>query len=262
MILLQTTAPLYSIGLANFVLLVARYLLFAGVAFLIFYVWRRRAFLHRRIQQVFPKSKDYWREVGYSCSTFVVFALMSMLVWWTRNHGYTLIYLDVSRYGWAYLVFSVVAAIVIHDAYFYFTHRLMHWRAIFKYVHKLHHLSTNPSPWAAFAFHPLEAVVEFGIFPLLAFTLPLHPLAIFVFLLYMTMMNVLGHLGYELYPKGFTRHWFGQWHNTSVHHNLHHKYFNGNYGLYFNWWDRWLGTNQARYHDVFEEVAGNKKQSK
>jgi sterol desaturase/sphingolipid hydroxylase (fatty acid hydroxylase superfamily) len=255
---LPADTPLLRIGLINYGMLLGRYMLFAGTAYFIFYVWKRRAFLHRRIQQAFPKGKDYRREVGYSLSTFTVFALISMFIWWARGRGYTQIYTRVADYGWAYLACSIVAAIVIHDTYFYFTHRLMHWRAIFKYVHKVHHQSTNPSPWAAFAFHPLEAVVEAGILPLLVFTFPLHPIAIFAFIMYMTFMNVLGHLGYELYPRGFTRHWFGQWHNTSVHHNLHHKYFNGNYGLYFNWWDRWLGTNQARYHDAFEEVSGNK----
>ena len=61
----------------------------------------------------------------------------------------------------------------------------------------------------------------------------------------MTFMNVLGHLGFELYPKGFTTHWLGKWNNTSTHHNMHHKYYNCNYGLYFNIWDRIMGTNHS-----------------
>jgi sterol desaturase/sphingolipid hydroxylase (fatty acid hydroxylase superfamily) len=27
-----------------------------------------------------------------------------------------------------------------------------------------------------------------------------------------------------------------------VYHNLHHERFNGNYGLYFTFWDRLMGT--------------------
>jgi len=66
--------------------------------------------------------------------------------------------------------------------------------------------------------------------------------ALFVFLVFMTVYNVYGHLGYELYPKSFNKNFFGKWLNTSVSHNAHHSKFNGNYGLYFLFWDRWMGT--------------------
>jgi sterol desaturase/sphingolipid hydroxylase (fatty acid hydroxylase superfamily) len=69
----------------------------------------------------------------------------------------------VEEYGWGYFFISVAVMLVLHDAYFYWTHRAMHRPRLFKVFHRVHHLSTNPSQWAAFAFHPLEAVVEAGI---------------------------------------------------------------------------------------------------
>jgi sterol desaturase/sphingolipid hydroxylase (fatty acid hydroxylase superfamily) len=130
----------------------------------------------------------------------------------------------------------------------------MHSSALYKRVHKVHHLSTNPSPWAAYAFHPLEAMVEAGIVVVLAFIIPVHPLSISLFLLIMMIYNVYGHLGYELYPKRFSRSRVGRWINTSVNHNQHHQFFTGNYGLYFLWWDRWMGTIREDYDKQFEEV--------
>ena len=56
-------------------------------------------------------------------------------------------------------------------------------------------------------------------------------------------------------PKGFSRHWFGRWINTSVSHNQHHQYFKGNYGLYFTFWDRLMGTIRTDYEQRFEEVV-------
>ncbi|MEM7658110.1 MAG: sterol desaturase family protein, partial [Bacteroidota bacterium] len=135
---------------------------------------------------------------------------------------------------------------------FYWMHRLMHHPRLFKAVHLIHHTSTNPSPWTSYAFHPLEAVIEAGIIPLIAFTLPVHKGAISLFLLFQFVYNVYGHLGYELYPKGFHKSWIGRWINTSVCHNLHHKRFHGNYGLYFLWWDRWMGTLRKDYDATFE----------
>ena len=104
------------------------------------------------------------------------------------------------------------------------------------------------------AFHPLEAVVEAFIIVLIAFLFPVHPLAVGIFLLFMMVYNVYGHLGYELYPKGFSKSFVGKWINTSVNHNLHHQTFTGNYGLYFLYWDRWMGTLQEDYDEKFDQV--------
>ena len=45
----------------------------------------------------------------------------------------------------------------------------------------------------------------------------------------MTDMNVLGHLGFELYAAGAVRHAFGKWHNTATDHNQHHRKPRGNF---------------------------------
>ncbi|MEM6723972.1 MAG: sterol desaturase family protein, partial [Bacteroidota bacterium] len=116
-------------------------------------------------------------------------------------------------------------------------------------------------PWTAYAFHPLEAVVEVGIIPLLAFTLPLHHGSFTAFFLFQIFYNVYGHLGFELYPKGFNTTWIGRWINTSVAHNLHHKKFTGNYGLYFLFWDRLMGTLREEYDEVFESTTRQAKSS-
>jgi sterol desaturase/sphingolipid hydroxylase (fatty acid hydroxylase superfamily) len=39
-----------------------------------------------------------------------------------------------------------------------------------------------------------------------------------------------------------------------VSHNQHHKFFKGNYGLYFTIWDRLMGTMREDYDKAFEEV--------
>jgi sterol desaturase/sphingolipid hydroxylase (fatty acid hydroxylase superfamily) len=237
-----------------------RYLLLAGIAFVVWYVIRKNKVAYKKIQLKFPTQKDYQREIVFSVITTSIFATVgycllskSMPI---RQH--TLMYSDTNRYGmwWFYLAFPVM--LILHDAYFYFTHRLMHHPALFKIFHLLHHKSTNPSPWAAFAFHPLEALVEVGIVPLIVFTIPITPWHFFFFFLFQMVYNVYGHLGWELYPKGFQKTMIGKWINTSVCHNQHHQYFKGNYGLYFLWWDRWLGTIRTDYNTKFDEVSKRK----
>ncbi|MCG6194057.1 sterol desaturase family protein [Leptospira sp. FAT2] len=235
--------------------LLVRYLLFAGTAFLIVWIFLGKRLSHKLIQGKTPERERILHEVKYSLLTFFVFALSGVYTAWAQVNGYNLIYDKVSDYGTVYLIFSIFALIVLHDTYFYWTHRLMHNKLLFKHVHLVHHKSTNPSPWAAFSFHPLEAVIESGIIPLAAMILPLHQGAMIVFFIYMTSLNVLGHLSFELFPSWFLRSKFTNWHNTTTHHNMHHKYFNCNYSLYFNFWDKIMGTNHEQYRNTFEEVA-------
>ena len=238
-----------------YAVLAARYVFMAGVAFLVFYILFPRQFASRKIQPAAPRRHDYGREVGFSFFTFVVFAGYGILLSSDAVRPYTHIYTDLSAHSWGYFALSVVLALVLHDTYFYWTHRLMHHPKLFRLFHLTHHKSVNPSPWAAFSISPLEAVVEGGIIFVVAFLLPIHPLAIVVFLFFMTVYNVYGHLGYEIYPAWLVNSGVGKWLNTSTNHNMHHKYFKGNYGLYLRCWDEWMGTTHRKYHQTLARLV-------
>lgn len=238
-----------------YVVLALRYLIIAGIAFLLFYTFFPQKFNRFRIQKLFPKKQDYYREVGYSFLTFATFALIGVILSSKWVKPYTQIYDHIQDYGWGYFAFSVVAALVIHDAYFYVTHRLMHHPKLFKVFHLTHHKSTNPSPWAAFAFSPAEAVVEGSVIFVIAFLIPVHTYTILAFLLFMTIYNVYGHLGYEIYPGWLVQSRVGKWLNTSTNHNMHHKYFKGNYGLYFRFWDEVFKTTHPHYDKTLAELV-------
>jgi|TARA_R110000737_G_scaffold17480_2_gene35197 lathosterol oxidase len=231
-----------------------RYALIAAIFFFIWYVVFRKKWSFKKIQNDFPKNSDYKREIGYSLFTVVLFSVVAYIMLTEPVSNYTLRYFEFSDRSTAYWWFSLFLMIILHDTYFYWTHRLMHHKKLFKLVHLVHHKSTNPSPWAAYAFHPLEGIIESAvIFPIILL-IPHHITAIIAFMFFMMIYNVYGHLGYEVYPKGFGKTWFGKWINTSVNHNQHHKHVKGNYGLYFLFWDRWMGTIREDYDDEIELV--------
>jgi sterol desaturase/sphingolipid hydroxylase (fatty acid hydroxylase superfamily) len=232
-----------------------RYAVPAGFAFTVFWMWKWDALAHRRIQQRRPTRTVFKREIAYSISTVLIFASSGYVTFLLQQRGLLEVYKDVDTYGWPYWIASVVLAIVIHDAYFYWTHRAMHHERLFRLFHRVHHLSTSPSPWAAYAFAPAEAVVEALVVPVILAILPMHPAALFVFLIYMILMNVNAHLGFELCPRWFTRSRWTRAFTTSTHHNLHHRDFHGNYGFYFTWWDRLMKTQHADYHATYDELT-------
>jgi lathosterol oxidase len=233
----------------------SRYFLVAGVAYLLFYLVLFRWIKSKKIQARNPKTKDLLREVGFSLFTISLFALVPLFFLTKESvRVYTTFYTDIHEYGmvWFWAAFPVM--LIMHDTYFYWTHRLMHHPALYSYFHRVHHLSVNPSPWAAYAFHPLEAFVEVGIFVLFLFTIPVHKLHFFLFFFFSIVYNVYGHLGWELYPRRFARSVLGRWVNTSVSHNQHHRLARDNYGLYFLFWDRLMGTVRKDYEEAFEDV--------
>jgi lathosterol oxidase len=233
----------------------SRYLIVATIAFLIWYVFLRRIILSKKIQQRFPKANDYAREIGFSILTIFIMAFVPFLILGSPSVAkHTKFYTDINQHGTLYFILAFPLMALIHDTYFYWMHRMIHHPALFKVVHLVHHKSTNPSPFAAYAFHPLEAILEASIFIIFVFIMPVHFFHLFFFFLFMILYNVYGHLGWELYPKGFSKHWLGKWINTSVNHNLHHQYFKGNYGLYFLFWDRLMGTIRKDYDEKFDEV--------
>ena len=208
------------------------YFKFASGAFFIFYILLKNPMWLRKVQKKMPKLTDYGRDIFFSLVTVTIFATVALMTFFVLK-DYTNTYRDIAEYGWGYYVFTWIFMLLVHDTYFYWMHRGMHHPTLFKYVHLVHHKSTNPSPWTAYAFHPLEAVLEAMIIPILAFSIPIHAHAISWFFLFQIIYNVYGHLGFELYPKGFHKTRIGKYINTSVAHNLHHDKFHGNYGLYF-----------------------------
>lgn len=232
-----------------------RYFFIALAAFLIYYVLFRKQLFYKKIQLKFPKNKDYAREIGYSVITMFIFSAVIVLLNTPGIYEHTTRYEKIADRGWVYYFSLFPVMFFMHDLYFYVCHRIMHNKAIFKYVHLVHHHSTNPSPWAAYAFHPLESFVEVGITIIFYFTLPIHITHLLFFFLFSIIYNIYGHLGYELYPKGFHKTWMGKWINTSTNHNQHHQYFKGNYGLYTLIWDRLFGTIRSDYDVRFEDAT-------
>lgn len=236
-----------------------RYLLIAGGTYLVFYVLFKSQFFRQKIQQISPKKKQIVSEVLYSVQTTVIFSTLFFLVIFILK-PYTNLYEDIDDFGIVYSLFTIPVMFLIHDTYFYWMHRAIHHPRLFRRIHFVHHQSTNPTPLAAYSFHFSESILEGLIIPIIAFTLPVHPSAFIFFLFGQFIINVYGHLGFELFPLGFQRTWVGKWINTSVAHNQHHKHFKGNYGLYFLFWDRWMGTLRSDYDAVFDEVKNRKKE--
>ncbi len=218
-------ATFASICLIFLVIVMFRYVAIAGTFHLIFYVVKPKTFDQRKVNLRFsPDSKQFRKEFFWSSVTSVIFALAgaTMLLLWQL--GYTQIYLDVSEYGWAYLILSLIIAMFVHETYYYWLHRWMHRPAVYGLIHKVHHHSTVTSPWTSFSFHPIEGVLQSLIIPVMLFVLPMHYYAIVTLLTLMTLTSAINH-NLNINNLKTLQNFFGRLWVGATHHSLHHSQF-------------------------------------
>ena len=244
----MTIEALLTTFVALTLIIVARYFMIAGLFYWL--LWKRPAEkVHaRRLTRIEPAWKVVRNEIKWSIVSSTIYAVPGAIMLEAWKNGGTAIYADVAEFGWVYLVASVLIYLFIHDTYFYWTHRLMHRPKIYKIFHRVHHESKQPTPWAAFSFHPYESIVGAIIIPVMVFIIPIHVGAVLFLLVFMTICSVINHTGFEIFPDPVMRGFLGRHFITAAHHNLHHTKFRCNYALYFRFWDKVMKT------DVFEEA--------
>lgn len=233
-----------------------RYLIAAGALSLLLWVFGKWSDA-RRIQSRRAGIADYKREFFSSMRTVLVFGLTTITTVLLEAAGW--ISVMTTEIDWPLFAVQLAAMIVAHDAYFYWMHRWLHNKTMFRFSHLHHHKSRTPTPWAAYSFSSFEAMTEAAFVPIYLFVFSIlfggmYPFAIFLFLAHMIVRNVMGHSGIELFPAGWTRSPFG-WITTTTHHDLHHSQGNSNFGLYFTWWDRMMGTEHPEYEQRFNAIA-------
>jgi lathosterol oxidase len=233
----------------------ARYLLAAALMAVILRILWRFGLARRKLQARDATTRDVRREILASLRTALIFSLSGAAIFVAARQGWITIYEGFDRAGPLYFAFSLAAMVIAHDVYFYWTHRAMHHRRLFALFHRTHHLSRTPTPWTAYSFSVPEAIVQAAFFPLFLAFVPMHGLALFVFMIIQIVRNVMGHAGAEVHPASFgPGRWLG-WNNTTTHHDLHHETGRYNYGLYFRFWDKLMGTEHPDYRRKFESVA-------
>lgn len=184
------------------------------------------------------------REIGWSLASAAIYGIPAGIVaWGWAQHGWTRITTDPDAQPLWYWPLSILMYLIVHDTWFYWTHRWLHRPRWFRLAHAVHHASRPPTAWAAMAFAPVEALTGAIVIPLLVFIIPIHVAALGIVLAIMTVMGVTNHMGWEMFPAWLWRGPIGAMLITASHHQRHHLCYRCNYGLYFRFWDRLCGTD-------------------
>lgn len=222
----------------------ARTLLFAGGSsiWITFTQWPRKYLIDRQINRKFA----LWREIAWAAVILMFDAVMVTLA---ITSGWLVLVLD--EIGPRYIA-TFFGMFVWAEVYFYYSHRLLHHPKLY-WIHRHHHINRPTTPWTSLAFSISERVVLLGgilfLPAVVSQWIPFSQGGYSLYFLLNYILNVYGHLNVEIVPYSWARVLFGRVMNTTTYHSLHHIRYNGHYGLYTQFLDRWHGTN---FKDVWE----------
>ena len=232
-----------------------RYVVFAVAVWFALWVVLRGVLQARKIRPDNPPVRQLLTEFAVSVRSMILFATASVGIALLERAGAYPFQAVVGSWGPLWFWVSLGITIVVHDAYFYWTHRLMHDPRLFRRLHLRHHRSNNPSPFTAYSFDLGEAALMVAFFVVWPMIFPIPWIANGLFGLYQIVRNTLLHCGYELRPaRRDGRPWL-DFLTTTTHHDLHHAQAGYNYAAWFTWWDRWMGTEHPGYHARYAAAA-------
>lgn len=236
-----------------------RYAIFAVAVWFVLWVLLARPLSGRKIRPDRPKPRQIFIEFGASLRSIAIFSTVGTGLFILERAGLVQGPAIAARWGWGWAAASLALMILAHDAYFYWTHRLMHDPRLFRAFHRRHHRSHNPSPFTAYSFDLGEAAVQGLFVPLWMLAVPTPWPVVGLFMLHQIVRNTIGHCGYELFPARRDGRPLFDFLTTATHHDLHHAQAGWNYGLYFTWWDRLMGSEHPDYYARF--AAATRKSS-
>ena len=138
--------------------------------------------------------------------------------------------------------------------HFYWIHRFLHIPFFYKKYHSLHHRNVNVGPWSGFSMHPVEHFFYISSI-CIHWILASHPIHVIFHALYLGPGAAMTHTGYEnLLIKDKKRLALG-----TFYHQLHHRYYECNYGNEEMPWDRWFGTFHDGSQLATEQTRARKK---
>ncbi|MBM1310330.1 sterol desaturase family protein [Sulfitobacter mediterraneus] len=186
-------------------------------------------------------------------SGVTLWTVAQWVVFWMMANGYAPAMLFPDNPVWFVLMFPFL--VIWSSFHFYWVHRLLHVPAIYKHAHALHHRNVNVGPWSGISMHPLEHLLFYTNFAI-HLIVPSHPIHILFHGYVQSVHPVFSHSGFDqLVVRDEEKAKMGDFF-----HQLHHRYFECNYGTVEMPWDKWFGSFHNGSAEATQRTRAFKKQ--
>lgn len=235
----------------SYTVLLGIYLLFGkGISF-----WNQRLGLIMKIQSKVSTAEEIRRDIFQSLKSLMFIALMLAGGLYCQQLGITV---HPQKLTPAKTVLWFLASMLIFDTWFYWGHRLIHMKKLYRWVHAWHHKSTTPTVWSNNSDTLIDDVILQSYFFFAPFFLPIPGAVLIAHKIYDQVTGMIGHAGYEYSAGPLSRFPFPLLGVTF--HDQHHESFRYNYATHFSFWDRMMKTIHPDYDlrmQSFENSATN-----
>jgi sterol desaturase/sphingolipid hydroxylase (fatty acid hydroxylase superfamily) len=156
------------------------------------------------------------------------------------------------------VIWQVIFCMIIEDFGFYWSHRFLHWKPIYPYIHKIHHEHRNAVSIASEYAHPVEFIIGNVLPTNLGVVIlggKIHSFTTALWIIIRIVKTTHAHCGYK-FPWALLTTLPGQ--TGSEFHNYHHAKFIGNYSSFFIFWDYAMGTVHPGYLEYKMKLDGKK----
>jgi len=173
-------------------------------------------------------------EIFQSMRSIVVFSLQGIII----QQGIVNSWLSVGTILSWWVLPQIFILFLWNEVHFYLCHLLLHTKFMMRNIHHVHHHSKEPTVYATFSFHWIEAFLLGTVIFLPLILYPFHLLALLSLPLMSLLINLLGHSNYDLFSKRDAKNVL----KFSYRHSIHHKRGKGNLGFLLPWLDQLFNT--------------------
>ena len=194
---------------------------------------------------VFTFNNQVWDNIWWTLgSAMTVATVYQWGIFWAMANGWAPVITWGSAPVW--FIAWMIMVPMWSSLHFYWTHRLEHHPKLYKHVHAVHHRNVNIGPWSGISNHWYENMLYFTTY-FIHLIVASHPLHVMFHVYFQQVSPIFSHCGFEkLIPKDRPAARAGDFF-----HQLHHRYFECNYGTSEVPFDKWFGT----YHDGTAEAT-------
>jgi len=205
-------------------------------------------------ERKFVARDQVWDNIFWSCiSGVTLWTGYEVFFMWSYANDLLPFYLDWREHP-IWFVLIIVAIPFFDSAHFYFIHRLLHWKPLYRVAHAVHHRNVSTGPWSGFSMHPLEHLIYLSNV-LIHVLFASHPIHIFFHLQWNAIGAGVSHTGYEsLTVRGKPMIYL-----SPFHHQLHHRLYNCNYGNGLVPMDKLFGSDHDGTDEAWRVIRNSRR---